>query len=185
MWICFRILSLKTKYTSASRWLFDFVSYLLARYKNENNTSIKLPGRVKLAFHFISRGRYTVKQPSDLSIFQLGLSRNRFSIPGRGKKFLGAPERPYKTLNPPSHLFSVYRRLFPWEQSLFPRPTLKLRRTILPLSHIPSCCVAQWSTDTLLSRVKVLTFHVLEMCPGSVIWDLSWRRWIAFPYDVV
>ena len=31
----FRILSLKTKDTSASRWLFDFVSYFLARYKNE------------------------------------------------------------------------------------------------------------------------------------------------------
>ena len=25
MWICFRILSLKTKDTSASNWLFDFV----------------------------------------------------------------------------------------------------------------------------------------------------------------
>ena len=32
----FRILSLKTKDTSASSWLFDFVSYFLARYKNEN-----------------------------------------------------------------------------------------------------------------------------------------------------
>ena len=32
----FRILSLKTKYTSASSWLFDFVSYFLARCKNEN-----------------------------------------------------------------------------------------------------------------------------------------------------
>jgi len=33
----FRILSLKTKDTSASSWFFDFVSYFLARYKNENN----------------------------------------------------------------------------------------------------------------------------------------------------
>ena len=30
------ILSLKTKDTIASCWLFDFVSYFLARYKNEN-----------------------------------------------------------------------------------------------------------------------------------------------------
>jgi hypothetical protein len=35
VWICFRILSLKTKDTSASSWQFDFVSYFL-RYKNEN-----------------------------------------------------------------------------------------------------------------------------------------------------
>ena len=34
--ICFRILSLKTKDTSASSWLFEFVSYFLALYKNEN-----------------------------------------------------------------------------------------------------------------------------------------------------
>jgi len=27
----------KQKYTSASSWLFDFVSYFLARYKNENS----------------------------------------------------------------------------------------------------------------------------------------------------
>ena len=34
MWICFRILSLKTKDTSASRWLFDFVkkSHFYFRY---------------------------------------------------------------------------------------------------------------------------------------------------------
>ena len=36
VWICFRILSLQTKDTGASSWLFDFVSYFLARYKNEN-----------------------------------------------------------------------------------------------------------------------------------------------------
>ena len=36
VWICFIILSLKTKDTSASSWLFDFISYFLARYKNEN-----------------------------------------------------------------------------------------------------------------------------------------------------
>ena len=35
---CFRFLSLKTKDTSASGWVFDFVSYFLARYKNENKT---------------------------------------------------------------------------------------------------------------------------------------------------
>ena len=35
--ICFRILSLKTKDTSASSWLSDFISYFLARYKNGNN----------------------------------------------------------------------------------------------------------------------------------------------------
>ena len=40
MWIFFRILSLKTKDASASSWLFDFVSYFLARYKNENNHSL-------------------------------------------------------------------------------------------------------------------------------------------------
>ena len=40
VWICFRLLSLKTKDTSASSWLFDFVSYFLARYKNENKFSI-------------------------------------------------------------------------------------------------------------------------------------------------
>jgi len=32
----YRILSLKTKDTSASSWLFDFVPYFLAIYKNEN-----------------------------------------------------------------------------------------------------------------------------------------------------
>ena len=36
----FRILSLKTKDTSANSWLFDFVSYFLARYKNENNSVV-------------------------------------------------------------------------------------------------------------------------------------------------
>jgi len=36
--ICFRILSLKTKDNSASSWLFYFVSYFLARYKNEKNS---------------------------------------------------------------------------------------------------------------------------------------------------
>ena len=50
---CFRILSLKTKDTSASSWLFDFVSYFLARYKNKKviwgfsviiNTSVILQG---------------------------------------------------------------------------------------------------------------------------------------------
>ena len=30
------------------------------------NTLIKLPGCIKLAFHFISRGRCTVKQPSNV-----------------------------------------------------------------------------------------------------------------------
>jgi len=42
VWIYFRILSLKTKDTSASSWLFDFVSYFLARYKNENTEVLYL-----------------------------------------------------------------------------------------------------------------------------------------------
>ena len=46
MRICFRILSLKTKDTSASIWLFDFVSYFLARYKNEKKTHITVILRV-------------------------------------------------------------------------------------------------------------------------------------------
>ena len=33
-------LSLKTKDTSATSWLFDFVSYFLARYKNEKKKHV-------------------------------------------------------------------------------------------------------------------------------------------------
>jgi len=33
------------------------------------NTSIKLPSCIKLAFHFISWGRCTVKQPSKIAVF--------------------------------------------------------------------------------------------------------------------
>ena len=39
MWICFRIVSLKTIDTGASSWLFYFCILILARYKNENRTA--------------------------------------------------------------------------------------------------------------------------------------------------
>jgi hypothetical protein len=52
--ICFRILSLETKDASASSWMFDFVSYFLARYKNENE--IKNLFIIKLSTHVTSFG---------------------------------------------------------------------------------------------------------------------------------
>ena len=42
-WICFRILSLKTKDTSASSWLFDFVSQNHLRQTPKHDANVKWP----------------------------------------------------------------------------------------------------------------------------------------------
>ena len=43
VWICFRILSLKTKDTSSSSWLFDFVAYSLVWIGNEGSEIRQCP----------------------------------------------------------------------------------------------------------------------------------------------
>ena len=65
MWICFRILSLKTKDTSASSWLSDFVSYFRARYKNGNMWSCHFAFALHCGYFFTF---FTNQQP-DLRLY--------------------------------------------------------------------------------------------------------------------
>ena len=85
VWICFRFLSLKTKDTSASSWLFDFVSYCLARYKNENYSFVYVDNS-KINLRLAGKEKRVVVVPNralssnKYRLLSLNANRHTFSL---------------------------------------------------------------------------------------------------------